>query len=131
MKILHLTLKKKWFDLIASGKKTEEYRDIKPYWTRRLIDRNGYRHFDEVHFRNGYKKDSPFMRVICKEIDSPMTNENIVFGSDLDRYVIKLGKILEIKNHKPIEEICPVCESPLEDNGKCSDVGNNNCMYQV
>lgn len=26
---------------------------------------------------------------------------------------------------------CPWCESPLEDNGKCSDVGNNNCMYQA
>ena len=25
---------------------------------------------------------------------------------------------------------CPVCESPLEDNGKCSDVGDNNCQYQ-
>lgn len=28
MEILHLTLKKKWFDLIASGSKTIEYRDF-------------------------------------------------------------------------------------------------------
>ncbi|HDZ25797.1 hypothetical protein LCGC14_1114590 [marine sediment metagenome] len=28
------------------------------------------------------------------------------------------------------EEICPLCESPLEDNGKCSDVGSNNCQYK-
>jgi hypothetical protein len=26
MRILHLTLKKKWFDMIASGEKREEYR---------------------------------------------------------------------------------------------------------
>lgn len=26
---------------------------------------------------------------------------------------------------------CPRCESPLEDNGKCSDVGDNNCFYQA
>lgn len=38
MKILHLVLKKKWFDLIASGVKTEEYRDVKPYWEKRLLD---------------------------------------------------------------------------------------------
>ena len=27
-KILHLTLKKKWFDMIASGEKKEEYREM-------------------------------------------------------------------------------------------------------
>lgn len=37
MKILHLTLKKKWFDMIASGEKKEEYREIKPYWEKRFI----------------------------------------------------------------------------------------------
>ena len=29
-RILHLTVTKKWFDLIASGVKTEEYRKTKP-----------------------------------------------------------------------------------------------------
>lgn len=29
--IVPLTLKKKWFDMIASGEKLEEYREIKPY----------------------------------------------------------------------------------------------------
>lgn len=37
MKVLHLTLKKKWFDMILSGEKKEEYREIKPYWIKRLI----------------------------------------------------------------------------------------------
>lgn len=36
MKILHLTLKKKWFDMILSGEKKEEYRDTKEFWLRRL-----------------------------------------------------------------------------------------------
>lgn len=27
------------------------------------------------------------------------------------------------------ESVCPICESPLEDNGNCSDLGNNNCQY--
>jgi len=36
MNTLNLTLRKKWFDLIASGEKTEEYREIKPYWIHRL-----------------------------------------------------------------------------------------------
>lgn len=34
---LHLNLTKKWFDKIYSGEKTEEYREIKQYWIRRLF----------------------------------------------------------------------------------------------
>lgn len=37
-KTLHLVLKSQWYDLIASGIKTEEYREIKPYWEKRLLD---------------------------------------------------------------------------------------------
>jgi hypothetical protein len=38
MKVLHLTLKKKWFDKTDSGEKLEEYREITPYWAKRLIE---------------------------------------------------------------------------------------------
>lgn len=34
--VLHLPLKRKWFDMIASGKKREEYRDHTPYWSVRI-----------------------------------------------------------------------------------------------
>jgi|SRR5690606_137427 len=37
MKVLHLTLKKKWFDMSDSGEKKEEYREIKQYWWKRLV----------------------------------------------------------------------------------------------
>lgn len=37
MKTLDLVLKRKWFEMIASGEKTEEYREIKPYWIIRLL----------------------------------------------------------------------------------------------
>lgn len=40
MPTLHLTLKKEWFNMILSGEKKEEYREIKPYWIRRLMDDN-------------------------------------------------------------------------------------------
>lgn len=35
--VLHLTLKKYWFDMIKSGVKKEEYREIKDYWVKRLF----------------------------------------------------------------------------------------------
>ena len=41
MKILHLVLIGKWYDMIASGEKTEEYRALTPYWCNRLIEKYG------------------------------------------------------------------------------------------
>ena len=38
VKILHLVLKKKWYEMQERGEKTEEYREITPYWIKRLVD---------------------------------------------------------------------------------------------
>ena len=65
--MLTLPIKKKWFDMIRSGEKKEEYREIKPYYTNRffhndqLVNGEAIR---EVAFRNGYAKDSPIIK--CK-----------------------------------------------------------------
>lgn len=48
-KILTLTVSKQWFDMIASGEKAEEYREIKDYWIVRLYDvfaKKSYEVFD-------------------------------------------------------------------------------------
>jgi len=55
MNTLHLTLKKKWFDMILSGEKKEEYREIKNYWAARLLGKQ----YDTILFRNGYSKNAP------------------------------------------------------------------------
>lgn len=36
-KVLTLTVTKQWFDMIADGRKNEEYRTIKGYWVKRLF----------------------------------------------------------------------------------------------
>jgi len=99
MKVLHLTLKKKWFDMIASGEKREEYREIKPYWNRRLINKS----YDVIQFRNGYSKDSPTMLVECKGLYSSLGI--IEWGAPEGKqvFILKLGKILEqTQGHKRI-----------------------------
>lgn len=65
-RILYLTIHRRWFDDIVSGEKCEEFRDVKPYWTKRIEGRE----YNEIHFRNGYGKDAPFMRVEYKGGDS-------------------------------------------------------------
>lgn len=66
-KILHLTLMKRWFNEILAGTKKIEYREIKPYWTKRLLDKNGKpKKFDIIYFKNGYAKDCRKMKVEFK-----------------------------------------------------------------
>ena len=36
-KFLTLFVRKQWYDMIASGEKTEEYREIKGFWMSRLL----------------------------------------------------------------------------------------------
>lgn len=82
-KILHLTLMKKWFDQILAGTKTIEYRDIKPYWTKRLFDEKGKLiKYNIIFFRNGYSKDCPKMKVEFKGVKTT------------DKYEISLGSVL-------------------------------------
>lgn len=103
MRILHLTLKKKWFDMIASGEKKEEYRDHKLHWMRRLV-KEGYhcmqvcKEFDIVRFKNGYQKNAPEMDVECLGISLDHTGKK-EWGFEERCYIIKLGKILSIKNY--------------------------------
>ena len=37
VKILHLPVKAKWYEMQKSGEKPEEYRDMVPYWTKRIF----------------------------------------------------------------------------------------------
>ncbi len=37
MKILYLPVKKEWFEMERSGVKPEEYRNITPYWVKRIM----------------------------------------------------------------------------------------------
>ena len=48
MKTLHLVLKHKWYDKIASGEKTSEYRACSPYWNRRFA---GNKDSTRIHLR--------------------------------------------------------------------------------
>ena len=61
MSSLKLVLKKRWFDLIESGEKKEEYRAITPYWCRRILTEDGKTKHDQVIFYYGYAKDRPSM----------------------------------------------------------------------
>lgn len=114
MKILDLPLKKEWYDMIESGIKTEEYREVKPYWSKRLahcghdlrlcktaikcgictrLEYSGWENnFDYTHvrFRYGYTK-----RTMLREIESiSIGYGKPEWGAPTDRqvFIIKFKK---------------------------------------
>ena len=98
MKVLNLTLKKKWFDMIASGEKREEYREVKKYWIDRLYAwGNMYdapREFHAVKFRNGYSKNAPTILVewINTEVGKAKPEWSDNWQGEV--FIIKLGEII-------------------------------------
>ena len=94
MSTLHLTLKKQWFDMILSGMKTEEYREIKPYYNLRLIGRE----YDSVVFRNGYARDAPSLTIELKAIRFGTGNPEWGAEEGKTYFVLSLGKIINTKN---------------------------------
>lgn len=85
-RILHLNLVREFFDAVANGTKTEEYRDRTDFWKTRLEGRE----YDIIRFRNGYGPDVPEMDVEWKGVEK-------VTRKGLPQYVIKLGKIVSLK----------------------------------
>jgi len=60
-----LFLKHKWFDLIASGEKKEEYREYKPYWDKRIWQIATLPPEDRIiEFRRGYTKTAVRVRYL-------------------------------------------------------------------
>ena len=58
--VLTLVLKGKWYDMIASGKKLEEYRGWKPYWVKRINKWCNSPGVMVVAFSRGYRRADMF-----------------------------------------------------------------------
>ena len=87
MKTLHLVLKAKWYDMIASGEKKEEYRENTSYWMKRI----GKPH-DAVCFHKGYTNTTMTFAIEGKSYGYG----NPEWGAPTDRsvFIIKLGERL-------------------------------------
>ena len=88
---LTLSLKKQWFDLLQSGVKPEEYRELKPFWAKRLCGKT----FDSVEFTLGYPKADDTSRRMTFECNGiVVTTGNPEWGAEPGKeyFVIKLGK---------------------------------------
>ena len=105
--MLTLPIKKKWFDMIKSGEKKEEYREIKPYWTKRfrnaLYDLTMAGYFGDivyargiVRFKNGYQKNAS--KIECF-IELTQGTGKLEWGAEYNKeyYVLKILSVKEVK----------------------------------
>lgn len=109
-----LPIKKKWFDMILSGEKKEEYREIKPYydsrlksfipdiWNMKFINTKYGQAWtecaDEIIFRNGYSKNSPKIKCKVKVKKGYGKPEWGATPGEL-YYVLKILSVEEVKNN--------------------------------
>lgn len=82
--MLTLPIKKKWYDMILSGEKKEEYREVKEYYDSRFMNTFGAiwvgnellqgenvpeelrkEPIQQIAFRNGYGNDKPTITCLC------------------------------------------------------------------
>lgn len=103
-KMLILPIKKKWFDMIASREKTEEYREIKPYYRKRfetigLLDVYGLPVVNKVWviLRNGYSTKSPQIKA---EVTLDIKEGRPEWGAEpgVEYYVLKILRIYRVPN---------------------------------
>lgn len=103
---LILPIKKKWFNMILSGEKKEEYREIKSYWEKRFKKYFNWNfgedeifewHFSKkpqkIKFQNGYGKDVPSFLAECT-IRVGTGREEWGAEPDVDYYILEIRNIL-------------------------------------
>lgn len=106
--VLPLVLKGKWYEMIESGEKLEEYRLDTPYWRTRinkwLFRSKAWREPRVVEFRLGYAKDAPRMAFIVDRVVrylGNMTAWHIEWGEPCDKgpyYALKLGERIKLSS---------------------------------
>jgi hypothetical protein len=85
MRTITTTIKRDWLRQIANGRKKTEYREIKPYWTRRFARVNTP---FLLRLINGMQPKAPELTVIVRRIRK---------NSRAGQFELALGKVFALK----------------------------------
>ena len=84
---LHLVLIGKWYDMIESGEKTEEYRETKQYWIKRILEGSTTKHPELTSIPRQISKQAKYERVCFHR---GYTNRTMIF--EIKEVSIGIGK---------------------------------------
>ncbi len=100
---IKLTISRKWFDMILSGEKPEEYREVKKYWDERLSKcfsstirgETYYPIVENIHFFNGPYLSERLPNFKVKFEGAEIREGNPKWGAvkGTKYYVLKLGEV--------------------------------------
>lgn len=98
--MLTLPIKKKWYDMILSGEKKEEYREINIYYQSRFDKYTPIGELPPEEFsvilRNGYSSDSPSIKCdVTVQIGEGKEEWGAIAGNVY--YVLKILSVEEVK----------------------------------
>ena len=101
--IIKSTIKRKWFDMILSGEKKEEYKDIKKFWQSRLKNLVGKKGnpIAILHLFNGRYLGNDLRNLKIEILSvNESSNGKVEWGFEPEnkKFVISLGKIIEKNN---------------------------------
>lgn len=108
MRNLQLSLKKQWFEMTKSGVKTEDYREITPYWIKRLIENETGLSVDEINtalcaLTQGYSEESigDIYGVYLKKFSTNTMTLGYPKSTDTDRILKYEHAGIEIRTGNP------------------------------
>lgn len=93
-RVLRLTVKRQWFDMIASGRKREEYRKPGKWILSRLEGKD----YDVVEFKNGYGPNVPTMLVEYRGWKMSSGLKEWGAAPSVQYATIKLGRVVSQQN---------------------------------
>ena len=101
---LQLSLKKQWFEMTKSGIKTEDYREITPYWAKRFLKYNGK--VMSTNFWASLLIGKEFIEMFFEDISFVNFDSNIMTlgypkSTDSDRILKLEHKGIEIRTGNP------------------------------
>lgn len=103
--MLIFPLKKEWYEKIKSGEKTVVYREVKPYWTKRLNAKNG---LNEIFLSLLELSGGDICNLTCKlrlgytkkYLSARIIKIEIVNGNDTDLHIDKPVYAIHLKDVK-------------------------------
>ena len=107
---LQLSLKKQWFEMTKSGIKTEDYREITPYWCSRLMLYQGENYSQEMYKRMLDKWNIEFLKKLTEselkqDTFKEFTTNIMTLGypkKDDSEHILKLEHLgIEIRTGNP------------------------------
>lgn len=103
MSSIRFTVYKQYFDAIKNGSKKTEYREIKPYWIKKLVDMSKYPNMTEEEIKDAivnkgatfYPRTYDECLFFCGKESLKIQFKGINVYKGYSIFAIKLGKIIK------------------------------------